>query len=185
MTRIAPIDPESATGKVQRLLDAVHRKLGTTLNMTKAMAASPATLEGYLGLSGALGAGAISAATAERIALGVAEWNGCSYCLSAHSYLAENVAKLDAAEIERARRFESSDDDASAALRFARRVLYTRGGISEADVEAARAAGLSDAQLADIVGHVAVNVFTNYFNKAFDVEVDFPRVDPHEHALAA
>ena len=43
----------------------------------------------------------------------------------------------------------------------------------------------SDEELADIVGLVAVNVFTNYFNKTFDVEVDFPRVDPHEHALAA
>ena len=125
------------------MLDAVKAKLGVTLNMTKAMAASPATLEGYLGLSGALGAGSIDAATAERIALGVAEINECSYCLSAHSYLAENVAKLDETEIERARRFQSADDHAAAVLRFARAVVGARGG-SNADVEAARGAGLTD-----------------------------------------
>ena len=114
----------------------------------------------------------------------MAEINECSYCLSAHSYLAENVAKLDETEIERARRFQSGDDHAAAVLRFARAVVHARGG-SNAYVEAARGAGLTDEELADIVGLVALNVFTNYFNKTFDVDVDFPRVDPHEHALAA
>jgi uncharacterized peroxidase-related enzyme len=184
MPRIQSVEPDQATGKARDLLDTVKAKLGVTPNMTKAMAASPATLEGYLGLSGALGAGSIDAATAERIALGVAEINECSYCLSAHTYLAENVAKLDETEIERARQFQSADDHAAAVLRFARAVVGARGG-SNADVEAARGAGLMDEELADIVGLVAVNVFTNYFNKTFDVDVDFPRVDPHEHALAA
>jgi uncharacterized peroxidase-related enzyme len=182
--RIQPVEPDQAHSKAKELLEAVNAKLGVTPNMTKAMAASPATLEGYVALSGALAAGSMSAAVAERIALGVAERNGCSYCLSAHSYLAERVAKVDGAEIERARHFESEDGHAAAALRFARAVLDNRGG-SGADVEAARRAGLTDPQLADIVGLVAVNVFTNYFNKTFDVDVDFPRVDPHEHALVA
>ena len=29
-----------------------------------------------------------------------------------------------------------------------------------------------------------VNVLTNYFNRAFDVEVDFPLVEPHQHVTA-
>jgi uncharacterized peroxidase-related enzyme len=185
MSRIQSVDPKQATGKTKKLLDAVEAKLGVTPNMTKAMAASPATLEGYVSLSSALGS--VPAAIAERIALGVAETNGCSYCLSAHSYLAENVAKLDSLEIQRARHFESKEKRAAAALRFARAVLETRGGVSDADIGSARRAGLADRELADIVALVAVNVFTNYFNKAFNVDVDFPRVDPHdhEHTLAA
>jgi AhpD family alkylhydroperoxidase len=182
--RIHSIDPEEATGKAKDLLDAVNAKLGVVPNMTKAMAVSPEVLEGYLGQSGALGAGSITAATAERIALGVAERNACSYCLSAHSYLAENVAKLDGDEIERARQFESEVPTAAAALRFAEAVLDGKGA-SSVDVEAAKEAGLTERQLAEIVGHVGVNVLTNYFNKTFDVVIDFPQVDPHEHAVAA
>ena len=52
---------------------------------------------------------------------------------------------------------------------------------SENDIQAARDAGLTDAELGDVVGHVALNVLTNYFNRAFDVDIDFPVVEPHEH----
>jgi AhpD family alkylhydroperoxidase len=34
-----------------------------------------------------------------HLALVVAEINGCGYCLSAHTYVAKNLAKLDDAEI--------------------------------------------------------------------------------------
>ena len=44
-------------------------------------------------LNGALAKGSIGAKTSERIALAVAEINGCSYCLSAHSYLGTNIAQ--------------------------------------------------------------------------------------------
>ena len=40
-------------------------------------------------------------------------------------------------------------------------------------------------ELGDIVGHVAVNVLTNLFNRTFAVDVDFPVVEPHQHALAS
>jgi AhpD family alkylhydroperoxidase len=58
----------------------------------------PAALEGYLSLNSALGKGGLGAKTGERIALAIAEINRCNYCLSAHTYLACNVAKLDAAK---------------------------------------------------------------------------------------
>jgi uncharacterized peroxidase-related enzyme len=183
MTRIAPVDYATASGRAKELLDDVKGLLGVTPNMTTTMARS-AVLEGYLDLNRALRKGSIGAADGERIALGVAEANGCSYCLSAHTYLATNVARLDNEEIDRARHFDSAGPKSAAILAFARAVLATRGGVSDGDVATARKAGLSDPELGDIVGHVAVNVLTNYFNKAFDVDVDFPVVEPHEHALA-
>ena len=54
MSRIHQIAPDSATGKAKELLDAVKGKLGLVPNITREMANSPAVLEGYLGLSGAL-----------------------------------------------------------------------------------------------------------------------------------
>jgi uncharacterized peroxidase-related enzyme len=184
MARIDPVDYETSGGRTKELLDAVKAALGATPNMTTTMAHS-AVLEGWLGLNGALRNGSISGADGERIALAVAEANECSYCLSAHAYLATNVANLDVGEVERARRFESSSSSSAAVLAFARAVVETRGQVSDGDIDTAHDAGLTDVQLADIVGHVAVNVLTNYFNRAFDVEVDFPVVTPHAHRTAA
>jgi uncharacterized peroxidase-related enzyme len=184
MSRITPADYGTATGEQKALLDAVKSFLGATPNMTTTMARS-AVLEAWLNLNGALRNGSIGIADAERIALGVAEANGCSYCLSAHTYVGANVARLNDVELRRARDFESADPKSATVLAFARAVLSTRGGVSESDIAVARQAGLTDVELSDIVGHVALNVLTNYFNKAFDVEVDFPVVEPHAHAAAA
>ena len=183
MPRNTPVDYPTAQGRPKELLDAVNGLLGATPNMTTTMARS-AVLDGWLSLSSALRKGSISAANGERIALGVAEANGCGYCLSAHSYLGANVAKLGADELEKARHFQSSDRNAAAILGFAEAVVSTQGGVSDNDVQAARDAGLSDEELSDVVGHVALNVLTNYFNRAFDVDIDFPVVEPHEHVAA-
>jgi alkylhydroperoxidase family enzyme len=58
------------------LLEAVKKQLGVAPNLFRMVANSPAALEGYLGMSGALAKGELPAATRERIALGVAELNG-------------------------------------------------------------------------------------------------------------
>ena len=183
MPRITPVDYATAEGRPKELLDAAKASLGATPNLTTTMARS-SVLDGWLGLSGALRKGSISAADSERIALGVAEANGCAYCLSAHTYLGANVAKLDHDELEQARHFQSSEPKAAAILAFANAVVRTKGGVSDSDIQTAREAGLTDAELGDVVGHVALNVLTNYFNRAFDVQVDFPLVEPHQHAIA-
>ncbi len=181
MHRITPADPATAEGRTKELLDSVAVALGATPNMTTTMARS-SVLEGWLGLNGALQKGAIRTGDAERIALAVAEANGCSYCLSAHTYLGTNLARLERDEIERARSFDSANAKSTAILAFAEAVLATTGDVSDEDVATARAAGLSDAELGDIVGHVAVNVLTNLFNRTFAVDVDFPLVEPRQHA---
>jgi uncharacterized peroxidase-related enzyme len=175
MSRITPLEPDAAEGRPKELLDAVRSTLGSTPNMTKLMARS-AVLDGWLGLNRALRRGSIRAADGERIALAVAEANGCSYCLSAHTFTGSNLAKLDEAEIDRARRFRSSEPRSAAILAFAGAVMRNKGAVGDDDIEAAREAGLSDAQLEEIVGHVALSTLTNYFNNAFDTDIDFPVV---------
>jgi uncharacterized peroxidase-related enzyme len=184
MPRVTPVEPATVEGRAKELLDAVEASLGATPNMTTTMARS-SVLEGWLGLNGALQKGPIRAGDGERIALAVAEANGCSYCLSAHTYLATNLARLDGGEIERARSFDSANPKSAAILAFAGAVLTATGDVSDEDIAAARAAGLSDAELGDIVGHVAVNVLTNLFNRTFAVDVDFPVVEPGERRIAA
>lgn len=156
------------------LLEAVGRQLGAVPNLFRLVATSPQALEGYLGLSGALGKGTLPAATRERIALAVAEINGCDYCLAAHTYLGTAFAKLDAAEIAANRAGRSNDAKADAAVRFAAKVAISRGHVNDADFAAVKRAGYTDAQVVEIVQHVALNVWTNYFNSVFQTEVDFP-----------
>lgn len=177
MTNLPLVDPATATGPAAGLLAAVQSSLGVTPNMTRAMANSPALLKGYLEFSGALGAGVLSASTHERIALAVAQGNACAYCLSAHSYLAEHVAGLDTAEIESARKSDAADPKVAALLTFATAVNDTRGAVAADDLGAVRSAGATDEEIAETIGLVALNVLTNYFNKAVDVDIDFPVVD--------
>ena len=100
MSRIpTPATIDAAPAASRPLLEGVNRQLGVAPNMFRLISNSPAALESYLDLSGALNKGALPAATRERIALAVAEINGCNYCLSAHTYLGKNFAKLDDAEI--------------------------------------------------------------------------------------
>jgi uncharacterized peroxidase-related enzyme len=176
MTGLPLIDPNQAQGTAADLLVAVQKALGVTPNMTKAMANSPAVLKGYVEFSGALAGGTLPAAVRERIALHVAQLNGCDYCLSAHTYIATNVAGLDEAEATAARHGKASDPTAAAALSLAEAVVRTRGAVADSDLAAARAAGLTDAEIAEVLGHVALNVFTNYFNKAAAVDIDWPAV---------
>lgn len=177
MSRIpTPASIEAAPEAARPLLEAAKKKFGVVPNLYRLTATSPAALEGLLGLSGALGKGALDAATRERLALAVGQINGCGYCLSAHSYIGKNLAKLSDAEIAANRSGQSADAKADAALRFAVKVTNARGAVSEADLEAVRAAGHSDAEIVEIVAHVALNTLTNYLNEVFKTEIDFPVV---------
>lgn len=156
------------------LLDAVHAQLGVVPNLFRVVSLSPAALQGLLGLSSALGK-TLDVKTRERIALAVAEVNGCDYCLSAHSYLGA-IAKLDAAEIAFNRRGHSGDAKADAALAFAAKVTKQRGKVSDVDVSAVKGAGFTDAQVIEIVANVALNVMTNFVNNVAGTDIDFPVV---------
>ncbi len=177
MARIPTVDPATAAGKQGELLAAVKSKLGLVPNMTKVMANSPAALEAYLNFSGSLGNGSLPAKVREQIAILVAEGNSCTYCLSAHTAIGKMVG-LPESELAAAREGSSSDAKTLAALRFAHAVLSTTGEITDSEVDAVRSAGWSDAQIAEIVANVALNVYTNLINKTFNVEVDFPVVRP-------
>jgi uncharacterized peroxidase-related enzyme len=177
MSRLStPANIADAPAASQPMLEAVKKQLGVVPNLFRLVSSSPAALEGYLGLSAALGKGALPAQTRERIALAVAEINGCDYCLSAHTYLGKNLAKLDDAEIAANRSGSSNDPKADAAVRFAAKIVRLRGHVGEEDVRAVKAAGYSDAQVIEIVLHVALNTWTNYINEVGKTDIDFPAV---------
>jgi len=173
MSRINIPTVEQSPAASRPLLDAVKKQLGVVPNLMKLVGNSPAALEGYLSLNGAVAKGTLNAQMRERIALATAEYNGCDYCLSAHTYLGRNLAQLSGDEIEAARDAHSSDAHADVALQFARRVAETRGRVSDEDLASLRAAGFDEAGIIEIVVNVALNVLTNYVNNVARTDIDF------------
>ncbi len=175
MSRIAIPTTEQTPAASLPILEAVGKQLGVVPNLFKVEALSTAALEAHVSLNTAVNK-TLDARTRERIALAVAQVNGCDYCLSAHTYLAANVAKLDAAEIAAARQGHSADVKADAAVAFAKKVAELRGQVANADLAAVREAGFSDAQVIEIVANVALNTLTNLVNNVAHTDIDFPVV---------
>ena len=175
MSRIAPIDPTQATGDVATHLEAVRKMLGGTPNLFTTTAHSPAAIGALVAMFGNLGKSSLGGKTGELIALAVAQSNGCSYCLSAHTAIGGSIG-LSPDALAAARHAKSADPRTAAALQLARAVNESRGHISDETVAMARGAGLTDAQIVEVVAHVALNVFTNYLNTVAQTEIDFPVV---------
>jgi uncharacterized peroxidase-related enzyme len=175
MARVQIIDPKTATGAAKSLLDAVQAQLGATPNFIRILANSPKALEGFLGLYGATAGFAIDKATQERIALAVAEGNACEYCVSAHTAIGRH-AGLSNEEMLLNRQGGSADAKAAAAVAFARTLNNNVGDVTTDEVDAARAAGLSDGEIVEIISVVVLNIFTNIIGKATRLDIDFPKV---------
>ncbi|MFC4160681.1 carboxymuconolactone decarboxylase family protein [Chitinimonas lacunae] len=168
-------NPSIVPAASQVILEQIQRTLGTLPNMFKAVANSPAALQSMWGAFGALGGGTLGARLGEQIAVAIANRNRCDYCLAAHTVLGQK-AGASAEDMAAAQTGRSTDPKTAAALTFALKVVSDRAQISEADIAALRAVGFGDEQIVEIMAHVALNLFTNYVNVAFDVPVDFPRV---------
>ncbi|KAF1038125.1 MAG: hypothetical protein GAK35_03849 [Herbaspirillum frisingense] len=174
MSRIN-LDTQSVPAASQPLLDQIHSAFGATPNMFKAVSNSPAALQSMWAAFGALGKGSIGALLGEQIAVAIANRNRCEYCLADHTMLGKNTG-ASATQMAEAQVGRSADGKTAAALDFALKVVEQRAQIGEADVARLREAGFGDEQIVEIMAHVALNLFTNYVNVAFDIPVDFPKI---------
>lgn len=173
MIRIASIDPAAANGRAKELLDATQAQLGRIPNLYGAMAQSPAALDGYLAFRGALGKGVLSVQMRERIALLTAAINACGYCVSAHTFRGAKVG-LSASELDTTQKSQSADPKSRVALQFVESLLQRHGLITDDDFAEIKSHGWSDEEIGEIVAHVALNVFSNYFNHVAMPVLDFP-----------
>lgn len=173
MSRISPVDRNSATPEQIAVFDVVEKAMGGVPNLLSTMAHSPAAAKGYLALNQTLSGGLLKPVVREQLALAIGQENTCDYCVSAHSMLGARAGLSDN-EIRSARNGVHNDPKTSAILEFALRVVRGRGIVSDTDFESARNAGITDGELVEVAAHVALNVFTNYFNHIAGTEIDFP-----------
>lgn len=172
-----------APAKSQPILDNYVKVLGLVPNFFALISQSPDALKAIADMHGALGK-SLGHKTRERIHIMTAEVNGCSYCLTAHTFLGGKLQGLSAQDMELNRDGHSEDPQANAALQFAHKVATSRGHIEDADVEAVRAAGFSDQQIIDIVAETAFSFITNIFNNTFKTDLDaaFPALSVRKAA---
>ncbi|BDM22103.1 carboxymuconolactone decarboxylase family protein [Pseudomonas sp. NPDC089428] len=168
MTRITALSLEQAPAGSRIALEGIQKGLGFIPNAFRTLAHSPAALNGYLGLAQALGKSSLSAAEREVVALATSQINGCDYCLAAHSYFATKAGLSDEA-ISQAR-----NGTLSAVATLAQQITESRGQLSDAQITAAREAGLTDSKIVDVVAQVTLLTLTNYLNNVATTDIDFP-----------
>lgn len=175
MQTIQKLNREDAPQKSQDLLKNVEKQMGSVPNIFLTFAHSPAALEGYLQFSGALAKGKLSRELREQIAVTAAGQNGCDYCASAHTYLGE-IAGVKKEELACNLNGDSNDTKTRTALRFVKALIESRGNVSNNAISGLLEAGFNTEEIVEIIGHVGLNIFTNYFNHVAGTEIDFPLV---------
>lgn len=155
--------PDTAVGKAADLLADIIERHGSAGTMVRTMAGSASILAGYLDLSRAMKRSKLDRQLSERISLAVQDQLGCGLCLQAHTSAAEALG-ISEDEITRARKGGSADARINAVVDFGRRVYTDPSSISDDDVRGLRDLGLTDRDILDIVGLVALNVLTGTFN---------------------
>jgi uncharacterized peroxidase-related enzyme len=176
MPNIATLNPAQADAATQQTLNALKAKLGVLPNMFLTMAHAPAALQAYVALSGALGAGKLNAKQREQIALAVGQQNQCGYCVAAHTVIG-GMVKLTADEVRQARGATAPNAHDAALVGLAKRITETQGNLASGELARFKAAGVTDAEVLEVIANVALNVYTNYVNHIAGTEIDFPVVD--------
>ena len=169
MPRLQPLEPDQAPSTAGALLAGIVDRHGDAGPMVRAMAHSPAVLQGYLELSRAMKRAALPRAVSEKISLALQEWIGCALCQAAHT-AAGRAAGLSETDLELARQGTATDVREAALLTYAMRVLTEPAAITDADIDELREHGWSDRALADVVGLVALNQLTGSFNLVAGLE---------------
>jgi AhpD family alkylhydroperoxidase len=178
------IDPATATDPVKDLLNSTLKQLGRVPNLYRAMANSPKALEAYLQFRGALQGGLLDSAMCERIALLTAQLNDCDYCVAAHNFRGGKIG-LSTEDLTNTRLSTSNSPKIHAALVFVTELVRNKGIVSASTQDAMVQTGWTINEIGEMVAHVALNVFSNYFKQIANPALDFPTAPALGGATAA
>jgi len=175
MTRLHTLPVSEATGQAAQLFTAIKGAIGMVPNAFANMGVnSPVALEAALSMDSSLRKSSLNVKEIEVIKLAVSEIAGCDYCLAAHT-LMSGKAGLSGDTIMAARKGGSTGDARLDALvAFTRVLVKTSGTVPAEAVAAVKAAGVTDAQIADVPLAIASITLTNLFNRINDTVLDFP-----------
>ncbi|OUR74615.1 alkylhydroperoxidase [Methylophaga sp. 41_12_T18] len=165
---------EQALPKVKPLLTGAQQKFGFIPNMYSKMANSYGLLESYLhGYELFRNETDLSAVEQEVILLTISHENGCEYCVSAHSFIADAMSKVPTDVTDAIRNNDTITDRKLAVLsEFTRSLVIKRGLPTRADVEVFLAVGYQQHHILEIILAISVKTISNYANHLFHTELD-------------
>jgi uncharacterized peroxidase-related enzyme len=176
MARLTPIEKSEASGDVKALFDEIEKKMGAVPNIFTGMAAGPVLLKAYLQLDELIESGTLTPAEQDIVRLVVSQYNGCRYCLAAHTKTG-SMHGLSEEQISAVRRGNPQDEKHRALVAFAQRILQTKGFLADEDLTAYRAAGYTDEQVCEVITIIGQKMMSNYFNHIHQTELDFPEAE--------
>ena len=176
MSRVKQIEIEQASGLVKKLFGKVEQGLGVIPNMFRCIANSTMAFDGFMKMKASLGAGKLSPRLQKLLTLATSEFNGCEYCVAANTKMSVDAGQLSDQECLDARRFMARDPREAALLSFVKRVLETKGKVSDADLSALRDQGFEDEDIVEILAGIVITIMTNYMSSVGKPDLDFPEV---------
>lgn len=147
--------------------------LGFIPNMYRNMATAPGLLESYLYTYNQFRENAdFTPVEQEVIFLTISRENGCSYCMAAHSLIADKMSNVPTEVTDAIRdNLAIPGSKLSSLHAFTKAMHDTRGLATQADVKAFLSAGYSERNILDIVTAMAVKTMSNFTNHLFHTEV--------------
>lgn len=163
---------ETAQAEVRPLLEGPKTHLGFVPNLLLGLSNSPATLGAYLDLAKHFAKIGLTAVEMQTVLTVASVENECAYCVAAHSTFATN-AKVDPEALKAFRRGESSNDAKLNALAdFVRRLIRTKGHVSETDLARFLAAGYTREQGIGVLIGIAMKTIANFGNHLMKTPLD-------------
>ncbi|MEX2479322.1 MAG: carboxymuconolactone decarboxylase family protein [Gammaproteobacteria bacterium] len=171
---LTPQTLDNAAPEAKAILERAQAQIGFIPNMYSGMVNVPGLLETYLAGYDAFRKGSgLSPAEQEVVFLTISRENGCEYCMSAHSMIADKMSNVPAAVTDAIRDGTAIADERLAALSAFTRVMVERRGLPrKADVQHFLEAGYTEHNILDIVLAIAVKTISNYSNHLFHTELD-------------
>lgn len=168
------LDETTEDNRIKALLKSVKAKVGFVPNLYAAMANVPMLLEAYLSASDHFRLeSAFSAIEQEVILLSISYINGCTYCMAAHSTIADNDSHVPP-EITDAIRagIKIQDEKLQALVMLTQALVIDRGWANSEYVSAFLRAGYNEKHILGILFAIGMKTLSNYTNHLFNPPID-------------
>jgi len=163
---------DSAPDSSKILLSNTKKNFGFVPNLIGVMASSPALTEAYLAVTDIFTRSSLSPSEQQVVLLTVSHFHQCSYCMAAHTAIAD-MKNVDPQIVQSIRdNLPISDAKLQALRQFTRLVLENRGWIEEVDMQAFLDAGFTEGNMLDVMVGISQKVLSNFTNHIAKTPLD-------------
>lgn len=163
---------QNAPEEAAEVLDKVKQSYGFVPNLMGVLANSPETAEAYLTVSSLFEATSLTATERQIVLLSASVANACSYCVAAHTVIAEmqNVPK-EVVEAIRAGN-QIADPKLEALRAYAAEATSSRGNVSPDTASRFFAAGYDGKNAIEVILGITQKTLSNYVNHIAETPLD-------------